>query len=51
MCSRFCRRGSPRIAEVDADDDDSDDDDGENYDDPTSKKLGLSSTFIFKEFL
>ena len=51
MCSRFCRRGLPRIAEVDADDDDSDDDDGENGDDPTSEYLGLSSTFIFKEFL
>ena len=57
MCSRFCRRGLPRIAEVDADDDDSDDDDGENGDDgknddnPTSENLGLSSTFIFKEFL
>ena len=49
MCSRSCRRGLPRIAEVDDDDDDSDDD--ENDDDPTSENLGLSSTFIFKEFL
>ena len=49
MCSRFCRRGLPRIAEVDDDDDDSDDD--ENDDDPTSENLGFSSTFIFKEFL
>ena len=51
MCSRFCRRGLPRIAEVDADDDDDIDDDGVNDDDPTSENLGLSSTFIFKEFL
>ena len=51
MCSKSCRRGSPRIAEVDADDDDSDDDDDENDDDPTSENLGLSSTFIFKKFL
>ena len=56
MCSRSCRRGLPRIAEVDADDDDGDDDDiddddGENDDDPTSENLGLSSTFFFKEFL
>ena len=49
MCSRSCRRGLPRIAEVDDDDDDSDDD--ENDDDPTSENLGLSSTLIFKEFL
>ena len=51
MCSRSCRRGLPRIAEVDDDDDDSDGDDGKNDDNPTSENLGLSSTLIFKEFL